>query len=89
MKQETAQTAQSTISEYHNLHKVPVRKYRVLQTTDNVTNRKRWAVVWFGGNGEMYKRFPTAYGMRAAVRAANRLEKEWGKMGGNGDTACS
>ena len=87
MKQETAQTAQTTISGYHNMHKLPVRKYRVLHTIDNLTGRKRWGVVWFKDN-VMYKRFPMAYGMRAAVRAANRLNKEWGKMGGNsGDAA--
>lgn len=78
---------QETTSGYHNLHKVPIRKYRVLQVIDFTTNRKRWGVVWFKDN-VMYKRFPTTYGMRAAVRAANRLNKEWGKMGGNGDTAC-
>ena len=75
MKQETAQ---STISEYHNLHKVPVRKYRVLQVIDFTTNHKRWGVVWFE-DGVMYKRFPTSYGMRAAVRLANRLQKEMEK----------
>ena len=51
---------QETISDYHNLHKKPVRKYRVLQTIDNLTGRKRWAVVWFS-DGVMYKRFP--YGL--------------------------
>ena len=66
---------QETITDYHNLHKKPMKKYRVLQVIDFTTNRKRWAVVWFE-DGVMYKRFPITYGMRAAVRIANRLQKE-------------
>ena len=64
-------------TDYHNLHKKPMKKYHALQIRDTVTGRKKWAVVWFTGNGIMYKRFPMTYGMRAAVRLANGLQKEW------------
>ena len=79
-------------TDYHNMHKKPVKKYHAIQIRDTITGRKKWAVVWFTGNGEMNKRFPMAYGMRAAVRLANRLQKEHDKkqriveMARNSDT---
>ena len=63
-------------TDYHNMHKKPVKKYNVLQIRNDETGLYRWAVVWFTGNGIMHQLFPMAYGMRAAVRLANRLQKE-------------
>lgn len=64
---------------YHNLHKKPVKKYNVLQIRNDETGLYRWAVVWFTGNGIMHQLFPTSYGMRSAVRLANKLQKEMEK----------
>ena len=70
---------QETIQDYHNMHKKPVKKYHVLQIRNDETGIYRWAVVWFTGNGIMHQRFPTSYGIRSAVRLANRLQKEHDK----------
>lgn len=77
MEQETNKT---TLADYHNLHKKPVKKYHVSQVYDAGTNRKRWGVAWFAQDGGMVYRYPVAYGMRAAVRLANRLNKVWDKF---------
>lgn len=79
MKQEKQETTIADYHNKHNKHKKPVKKYHVLKIRNDQTGLYRWAVVWFTGNGEMYQRFPMTYGMRAAVRLANRLQKEHDK----------
>ena len=86
MKQENQETTLTDCAycaycktDYHNKHKVPVRKYHALQVYDAITGRKRWCVAWFTSNGGVHYRFPTSYGMRAAVRLSNRLQEEWEK----------
>lgn len=74
MKQEN-----QTITDYHAIHKVSAKKYHVLRLQNSLTGRYRWRVVSFGTDGESFHRYPTAYGMRAAVRLANRLNKIWDK----------
>ncbi len=69
-----------TIQDYHAMHKQSVKKYHVLRLQNNITGRYRWRVVSFGTDGEAFHRYPTAYGMRASVRLANRLNKTWDKF---------
>ena len=78
MKQEN-----QTITDYHAMmhnHNTPVKKYHAIRLQDSLTSRYRWRVVSFGTDGEAFHRYPAAYGMRAAVRLANRLNKIWDKF---------
>lgn len=75
MKQE-----KQTISDYHEMHNTTVKKYHVLRLKNSLTGRYKWRVVSFGTDGEAFHRYPSAYGMRASVRLANRLNKVWDKF---------
>lgn len=74
MKQEN-----QTMADYHAMHKVSAKKYHALRLRNSITGRYRWCVVSFGTDGEAFHRYPVAYGMRASVRLANKLNKVWDK----------